>query len=494
MTADATAADRLIHPVILSGGSGTRLWPLSRRLYPKQLMALTGERSLLRETVARAGDPRRFAPPLVVCNEAHRFLVARELREQAVAGASIVLEPCGRNTAPAVAVAAAILAEEDAEALMLIMPSDHYIAEPEAFRAAIERGRPAAEAGWLVTFGITPDRPDSAYGYIEQGTALAGLEGCHAVARFVEKPDRATAESYLARGGSAWNSGLFLASAGRWLEELERHAPAVVAAARAALESAAADLDFLRLGAEAFAAAPSISIDYAVMEHAERAAVVPASMGWSDVGSWDALWAVGADRGSGNRVSGDVVALDCRDSYLRGDGPLVAAVGLEAMIAVSTKDAVLIAPRGRAQEVKDLVGRLEAEQRREPRHHTRVFRPWGSYEGIDAGEGFQVKRLIVEPGASISLQRHRQRAEHWVVVRGTAEVTRDGEVFTLSEMQSINIPQGAVHRLRNPAEQPLHVVEVQTGGYLGEDDIERFEDLYGRPLARPEGSDPAGGT
>ena len=474
------AAQRAIHPIVLSGGAGTRLWPLSRRHYPKQLMPLTGEHSLLRETVERVADRARFTPPTVICNDEQRFLVARELRAAGAGNAAIVLEPCARNTAPAVAVAALRVAEASPEDLALIMPSDHFIAEPDAFLEAVARAGPAAEAGWLVTFGIPPERPDTAYGYIERGEALPNLSGCYAVRRFVEKPDRATAEGYLAAGGFAWNSGMVLASAGQLVAEIERHAPEVLAAARAALETAEADLGFLRLGAEAFAAAPSISIDYALMERTKRAAVVPASMSWSDVGSWDALWAVGGSDGAGNRQRGDVLALDCRDSYLRSDGPLMATLGLDGMIAVATKDAVLIAPRARAQEVRDLVARLEGERRSEPLHHTRVYRPWGSFEGVDAGEGFQVKRLIVEPGASISLQSHARRAEHWVVVRGTAEVTRDGAVFRLGETQSIDIPKGAVHRLHNPGPQALHVIEVQTGDYLGEDDIERFEDLYGR--------------
>jgi mannose-1-phosphate guanylyltransferase/mannose-6-phosphate isomerase len=469
-----------IHPVILSGGAGTRLWPLSRALYPKQLMALVGNTSLLQQTAARVADPARFAAPLVVCNDEHRFLVAEQLRALGVAADEVLLEPVPRNTAPAACTAALRLAARDPEALMLLLPSDHYIADREGFLRAVDRAAAAAAEGWLVTFGVTPDRPETGYGYIRSAETLAGLAGCHRVARFVEKPDRETAEGYLAGGDYAWNSGMFLFSAKRLLEDMGRLEPAMVEACREALEAAAEDLDFLRLDAEAFARSPAISIDTAVMEKTDRAAVVPVDIGWTDVGSWDALWQVSETDGDGNALEGDVVAVDSRGNYLRSDDRLLAVLGVEGLVVTVTADAVLVCPRERAQEVGDLVKRLKAEGRNEHQAHARVYRPWGSYQGIDAGQRFQAKRLIVNPGASISLQRHRRRAEHWVVVQGVAEVTRDDEVFTLEANQSTYIPLGARHRLRNPGGEPLHIVEVQSGDYLGEDDIERFEDLYGR--------------
>ncbi len=474
------AAKQTIHPVILSGGAGTRLWPLSRALYPKQLMPLVGDHSLLRETAARVSDPSRFAAPVVVCNDEHRFMVAGQLQENDPPPRRVLLEPTARNTAPAVCAAALMLAAEDPDAVMLLLPSDHHIARGEVFLHAVDRAAVAAEAGWLVTFGITPSRAETGYGYIAQGPALTDCPGCHRVARFVEKPDAATAAAYLAGGDYAWNSGMFLFRAARLIEEMQRFEPQILEACRAALDRAVADLDFLRLDAEAFTASPAISIDYAVMERTDRAAVVPADIGWSDIGSWDSLCDVAEQDAEGNCRRGDILAVDCRNSYLQSDGQLIATLGLEDMVVVATRDAVLVAPRDRSQEIRELVNRLEAAGRSEHLLHARVHRPWGSYEGIDADKGFQVKRLILHPGASISLQRHKHRAEHWVVVRGTAEVTRDEEVFTLQERQSADIPLGAVHRLRNPGDTPLHIIEVQSGDYLGEDDIERFEDVYGR--------------
>ena len=471
---------QLIHPVILSGGSGTRLWPLSRKLYPKQLLPLTGERSLLQETLARVSDPARFAAPLLLCNEDHRFLIAEQARALDIAPSDIVLEPVARNTAPAAAAAALILAEASADSLMLLLPSDHHIGDRAAFLAAADRAAAAAAQGWLTTFGITPDAPETGYGYIRQAEALDGLEGSFRVARFVEKPDRITAERYLANGAYVWNSGMFLFRAGRLIEELERLQPEIVAACRAALDAAKRDLDFRRLDQAGFAAAPSISIDYAVMEKTDRAAVVPVDMGWTDVGSWDALWRVDGVDDADNKLHGDVLALDVEGCYLHSETRLLAALGLRDLVVVETSDAVLVCPRERAQDIRLLVERLQVAQRDEHQVHRRVFRPWGSYQGIDSGDGFQAKRLIINPGASISLQRHKHRAEHWVVVRGTAEVTRDDEVFTLETNQSAFIPLGAVHRLKNPGAEPLHIVEVQSGSYLGEDDIERFEDIYGR--------------
>ena len=469
-----------IHPVILSGGSGTRLWPLSRAAYPKQLMPLLSAESLLQETVRRVAAPERFAAPILVCNDEHRFLVAEQLRQIGVAPNRIVLEPVGRNTAPAAAVAALLLAADEPEALMLLLPSDHHIGDPDRFSAALEIAAAAARGGALVTFGMAADRPETGYGYIRRGAPLPGIAGCFRVERFVEKPAPATARSYVADGSYAWNSGMFLFPAAQLLAELERHAPAVLAAARAAVGQTRADLDFVRLDAEAFAAAPSISIDYAVMEKTARAAVVPAEMGWTDVGSWGALWDIAPRDGDGNALLGDVIAVDSRNSYVRADGRLVAVIGLDDLIVVDTADALLVMPRDRAQDVKQVVDRLKSAGRAEQQQHRRVYRPWGSYEGVDAGERFQVKRLIVKPGGRLSLQKHARRAEHWVVVRGTATVTRGDEVFDLAENQSTYIPLGTVHRLENRTAEPVHLIEVQSGGYLGEDDIVRLDDQYGR--------------
>jgi mannose-1-phosphate guanylyltransferase/mannose-1-phosphate guanylyltransferase/mannose-6-phosphate isomerase len=469
-----------IHPVILSGGSGTRLWPLSRAAYPKQLMPLVSDGSLLQETVQRVGDQGRFAAPLLICNDEHRFMVAEQLHQDGVVPDRIVLEPVARNTAPAAAAAAVLLAADDPDALMLLLPSDHHIGDTARFLAAVDAAAAAARQGALVTFGMAAERPETGYGYIRRGAALAGADGCFQVDRFVEKPDLATAQSYLDDGHFAWNSGMFLFKAAQLIAEMERHAPAVVAAARAAVAKAVTDLDFVRLDASAFADAPSISIDYAVMEKTDHAAVVPAEMGWTDVGSWGALWDIAARDGDGNTLIGDVIATDSRNSYVRGDGRLIAVVGVEDLIVVDTADALLVAPRAKAQEVKAVVDRLKAAGRSEQLHHRRVYRPWGSYESVDAGERFQVKRLTVKPGGRLSLQKHAKRAEHWVVVSGTATVTRGNEEFDLTENQSTYIPVGTVHRLENRTSEPVHLIEVQSGSYLGEDDIVRLDDQYGR--------------
>ena len=478
----AAARDKrsTIHPVILSGGSGTRLWPLSRTQYPKQLLPLVSSRSLLQEAVLRVAEPDRFAAPLVIANDEHRFIIAEQLREIGVTPRALVLEPVGRNTAPAACIAALILTEQDPDALMLVTPSDHAIADPAAFHAAIDRAAAAARAGALVTFGVTPDRPETGYGYISRGKPWPGVAGCFAVAAFVEKPERARAEALLAAGDTAWNSGIFLFPAKRYLEEFARRDAATVEGCRRALAGATRDLDFLRLDSQAFAAISGNSIDYAVMEHAKSAAMVPVAMGWSDVGTFDALWHAGAADAEGNVTLGDVVAGDVRNSYLRADHGLVAALGVDDMVIVATSDVTVVVPRSRAQDMKQLVARLERDGRSETRSHPLVHRPWGSFRSIHAGERVQVKLIVVKPGGTLSLQFHRQRAEHWVVVRGTAKVTRGEETLMLHDDQSTYIPLGMKHRLENPGSEPLHLIEVQTGSYLGEDDIVRLDDSYGR--------------
>lgn len=467
-------------PVILAGGGGTRLWPVSRALRPKQFFALAGAQSLFQTTLARVADAARFAAPIVICNEEHRFLVAEQLRELDIAPAAILLEPVGRNTAPAAGLAALHALTSDPAAKLLLLPSDHALSDVEAFHAAADRAVQAAGSGWLVTFGISPDRPETGYGYIKRGGRLPDVEGCDRVAEFVEKPNHETASRYLSQGNYVWNSGMFLMPAGVLLEELDRFEPDVVKAGRQALAGARRDLDFLRLDADAFAASPAVSIDYGVMERTERAAVVPAAFGWSDVGSWSALWQIRDKDADGNAVEGDVVTAEARDCLLRSDDRLLAAIGVRNLVVVATEDAVLVCSQAHAQEVGRLVERLKSEGRSEPLAHTRVLRPWGSYRGVDHGERFQVKRITVDPGCKLSLQRHRHRAEHWVVVEGEAEVTCDDRVFRLRPNESTYIPLGAVHRLANPGDTPLHLIEVQSGDYLGEDDIERLDDVYGR--------------
>jgi mannose-1-phosphate guanylyltransferase/mannose-1-phosphate guanylyltransferase/mannose-6-phosphate isomerase len=467
-------------PVILSGGTGTRLWPLSREGYPKQFWPLVSGRTMLQETAARATGPG-FAPPVVVCNEAHRFLVAEQLRAAQVEDAAILLEPAGRNSAPAIAAAALLAAVEDPGAVLWILAADHAIADLAELHAALGRAVPAARAGRIVTFGMTPTAPETGYGYIERGADLPEAPGVFAVARFVEKPDARTAADFVAGGRHLWNSGMFVATAATLLEELRAHAPAVVTAVEAALAGAATDLDFRRLGREAFLAAPSISIDYAVMERTTRAAVVPASIGWSDLGSWAALWEAAPQRDAeGNVAVGPVEVVGSRGCYVRSEGILTGVVGLEDVVVVTTDDAVLVAPRSHAQDVRLLVDRLRAAGRTEATQHRRVYRPWGHYEGLIQGDRFQVKQIGVRPGQKLSLQKHFHRAEHWVVVKGTAIVHRDGEEILLRENESVYLPLGCVHRLENPGRIPLTLIEVQVGSYTGEDDIVRLEDTYGR--------------
>jgi len=479
LTAPAPNTPSSLHPVILSGGAGTRLWPMSRALYPKQFLPLAGPETMLQATARRVAGPG-FAAPLVICNEDHRFLVAEQLRAAGLKAGSILLEPEGRNTAPAATVAALAVARDDPEGVVLLMPSDHVIADVEAFHTAVHIAAQVAHQGLLVTFGITPEHPETGYGYIRVGNPLDGLPGAHMVDRFVEKPDRATAEAYLADGGYLWNGGIFAFTATAFLEEMARLHPETVTAARAALEQNTADLDFTRLAAAPFADTIALSIDHAVMEHTDRAAVVPVSMGWNDVGAWGALWDIGDRDEAGNVLIGDVMADDIHDCYVRSEGPLVSVVGLRDSVVVATDDAVMVAPRDQSAKVKDIVSRLKAARRPEASLHPTVYRPWGSFRGIDLGERFQVKQIVVNPGARLSLQMHHHRAEHWIVVEGTARVTSGQESFLLHENQSTFIPLGTVHRLENPGKLPLRLIEVQSGPYLGEDDIVRFEDTYGR--------------
>lgn len=466
-----------VQPVILCGGSGTRLWPLSRSLYPKQFMDLGGH-TLFGDTIARARALPDAAAPLVVCNEEQRFLAAAVLQEYG-AQARIVLEPVGRNTAPAIALAAFAARADTADPFLLVLPSDHAIEPLPAFAEAVAKALQCAEDGWLVTFGISPTKPETGYGYIKQGKALASG---FSVDRFVEKPDQDTAANMLG-GDYFWNSGMFLFRASRYLEELALHAPEIHVRCKAAWESRSEDQDFLRAGREEFASSPADSIDYAVMERTDKAAVIPLSAHWSDLGSWEAFHAIAAKDDTGNALIGDVLVQDAHDCYLHSSGRLVAALGVSDIVLVETADAVLVADRAQSQHIRKLVEHLRKAGRSEQDTHRRVHRPWGSYEVLVTGERFQAKRIVVKPGAQLSLQLHHHRAEHWVVVSGTARVTVGEEVRILHEDQSTYIPLGTVHRLENPGRIPLAIVEIQTGSYLGEDDIVRLGDTYGRAPA-----------
>ncbi|MDE1146809.1 MAG: mannose-1-phosphate guanylyltransferase/mannose-6-phosphate isomerase [Azospirillaceae bacterium] len=470
-----------IRPVLLSGGVGSRLWPLSRERYPKQLQPVHGHRSMIQDTALRVSDTGVFANPLIICNEDHRFIIAEQFREIAITPASIILEPFGRNTMPAAAVAALVALAQDPDAVLLLLPADHAILNNDAFQAAIGTAHALARQGYLVTFGITPQHPETGYGYIRRGQPFDTQTNAYTVAAFAEKPSQVVAEQFLAEGSYYWNSGMFMMSAAVLVAELETHAPETLAAVRAALDAAQRDVDFLRLDADAFARAPNVSIDYGVMEKTDKAAMVAADIGWTDIGSWSALWDISDKDDAGNVAVGSVMHIDSRDTYVRcEDGRIAAVVGVDNVILVTTDDAVLLVHRDRAQDVKKVVDGLKRDQRTEYLEHRKVHRPWGNTQGLLHGERYAVRRLSVKPGGKLSLQKHYHRAEHWVVVRGTALVTRDGEEILVRENESVHLPLGCVHRLENPGRVPLELIEVQSGAYLGEDDIVRLEDSYGR--------------
>ncbi len=473
-----------IYPVILSGGSGTRLWPLSRSLFPKQLLPLVGSQTMLQETARRVVDASKFAPPIIICNDQHRFVVAEQLRSINITPKSIVLEPVPRNTATAVMIAAKLAAQDNPEACLLILPSDHAIADTKKFNKVIDQALYAASTGWMVSFGMTPTRPETGYGYIHQGKQISDAPGVFAVNKFIEKPNAQQAASLLAEGGYLWNGGMYIFLAQRVISEIERYLPEVSAAAQKALSKATHDLDFLRLDQDALMESPAISIDYGVMEKTTRAAVIPADIGWSDVGSWASLAETLKPDEVGNIMSGDVLLEETKRSYVRSEGPLVCTLGIDNLIVIATEDAVLVAQKDQAQKVGKLVEKLRALGRPESDANPTVYRPWGSYKTVRSGDRFQVKYITVKPHAKLSLQYHHHRAEHWIVVRGTARVTRNSEEQTLNENESTYISPGTPHRLENPGRILLELIEVQSGSYLGEDDIVRLEDVYGR-TAKP---------
>ncbi|MDD1750457.1 MAG: mannose-1-phosphate guanylyltransferase/mannose-6-phosphate isomerase [Methanothrix sp.] len=473
-----------ILPVILSGGSGTRLWPLSRELYPKQLLPLVDDKTMIQNTVMRLDGIADLGPPLIVCNESHRFMVAEQLRLINTKPSAVVLEPVGRNTAPAVAIAALQAMKGGADPILLVLPADHVIKDTAVFHNTVEEGARLANSGSLITFGIVPDKPETGYGYIKKGKRLASsqagrLKSWH-VDRFEEKPDLTKAKKFISSGEYLWNSGMFMFRASRYLDELRRFAPDILSACRKTIKGAVRDLDFTRLDAEAFAGCRSDSIDYAVMEKTESAVVIPLDAGWNDIGSWSSLWEVLEKDEDGNAVAGDVITKDVSNSFIYAGSRLVAAIGVKDHIIIETADAVLVVDKDEAQKVKNIVADLKSQKRGEALLHRRVNRPWGAYESIDSSDRFQVKRITVNPGACLSLQRHHHRAEHWIVVKGTARITKGSEVITIAENESTYIPLGTKHRLENPGKIPLELIEVQSGSYLGEDDIERFDDRYGR--------------
>ncbi|MCK2149774.1 mannose-1-phosphate guanylyltransferase/mannose-6-phosphate isomerase [Marinobacter alexandrii] len=470
----------MIHPVIMAGGTGSRLWPLSRQLNPKQFLKLTDSPlSMLQSTVARL-EGLKAEKPLLICNEEHRFLAAEQMRQSGHDDVQIILEPCGRNTAPAIALAAIQLCENAGSdnPLMLVLAADHLIQNTEAFQQGVAKAIPLAEQGKLVTFGIVPSHPETGYGYIHRGTELAS--DCYSVDKFVEKPDLDTANAYLASGNYLWNSGMFLFSARDYLKELEAHRPDILSACKAAIADASEDLHFTRVNPDLFAQCPAESVDYAVMEKTDRAAVVALDAGWSDIGSWSALWDVSSKDDAGNSLTGDVIARDTENTLVRADSRLVATVGVENLVIIETKDALLVAHKDKVQDVKSVVEQIRSDGRHEHMNHREVYRPWGVYDSIDNGTRYQVKRITVKPGAKLSVQMHHHRAEHWIVVSGTARVTNGEKTYLVTENQSTFIPVGQVHSLENPGVIDLELIEVQSGSYLGEDDIVRYEDRYGR--------------
>ena len=468
----------MIVPVILSGGSGTRLWPLSRKMHPKQLLPLLNDTTLLQDTVNRFKGADDIDHAVVICNESYRFMVAEQVRQTDIKGVDIILEPFGRNTAPAIALAAFNAMQAEQDPVLLVLPADHDIRDVKGFLNAVKAGQKQSEAGNLVTFGIVPDKPETGYGYINAGDAVG--DNCYAVAGFVEKPDRATAESYIEQGSYYWNSGMFMFKASAYLAALERLGPAMFAACQSASTKSQKDMDFIRIDEAAFEACPSDSIDYAIMEKVDNAVVIPVDIGWSDVGSWAALQDIGDANAMNNILIGDVECEASGGCYIRAESKLVVALGVDDLIIVDTADALLVAHREKVQDIKNIVEKLSNDGREEVLLHKTVCRPWGCYQGIDRSEGFQAKRITVKPGAVLSLQLHHHRAEHWVVVNGTAKVTRGDEEFILSGNESTYIPLGVKHRLENIGKIPLELIEVQTGNYLGEDDIVRFDDVYGR--------------
>jgi len=471
----------MIHPVILAGGSGSRLWPMSRQLNPKQFLKLTDDKlSMLQLTIARL-EGIRAADPVLICNEEHRFLAAEQMRQSGHDNTRIILEPCGRNTAPAIALAALQLtktADDTENPLMLILAADHLIQDISAFQAGIAQATPLAQQGTLVTFGIVPGHAETGYGYIQRGPALA--DAGFRVNRFVEKPDLQTAEEYLASGDYLWNSGMFMFGARTFIEELQKHRPDILAICQAAMDGASEDLHFIRVNENVFADCPEDSIDYAVMEKTDNAAVVSLDAGWSDIGSWSALWAVSAKDDNGNSFNGDVIAESTENTLVRADSRLVSTVGVKDLVIVETKDALLVAHKDKVQDVKKIVETIRNDGRHEHMNHREVYRPWGVYDSIDNGTRYQVKRITVKPGARLSVQMHHHRAEHWIVVSGTAKVTNGEESYLVTENQSTYIPIGQLHSLENPGVIDLELIEVQSGSYLGEDDIVRFDDKYGR--------------
>jgi mannose-1-phosphate guanylyltransferase len=466
----------MITPVIMAGGSGSRLWPLSRSLYPKQFLALTGELTMLQDTVQRLSNLEVNAP-LVICNEEHRFIVAEQLRSLDKTG-SIILEPVGRNTAPAIALAAEV-SVNDNDPLLLVLAADHVIQDNRAFTDAVKNAIPLAENGKLVTFGIVPTQAHTGYGYIKRGNKVSDSSG-YDVNAFVEKPDSQTAAIYIESGEYYWNSGMFLFKASRYLQELQKYRPDIFSACKKAIEHTTQDQDFIRLDAEAFELSPDESVDYAVMENTTDAVVVPLDAGWNDIGAWSALWEVNDKDEKGNTAFGDTILQETTNSLIHGGERLIATVGLDNVVIVDTKDALLVACKDKVQDVKRIVEKLKSEKRSEFKIHREVYRPWGKYDAIDNGERYQVKRITVNPGEKLSSQMHHHRAEHWIVVSGTASVTNGDNTFLVTENESTYIPIGIVHSLENPGKVPLEIIEVQSGSYLGEDDIVRFEDRYGR--------------